>query len=133
MKVRPIIRIQSPFLRNQQCRISCTKQCIGTYCSSCLKYVYFSPPVYFLNCFLVSSTGFSKRVGAPLRFRSICCVCSQSFLTPCDPMDCSPPGFSVHEIPEARILEWVAMPFSPPSDSTCISYSSCLGRHVLYH
>ena len=27
----------------------------------------------------------------------------------CDPMDCSPPGSSVHEIPQARILEWVAI------------------------
>ena len=32
--------------------------------------------------------------------------------TLCDPMDCSPPGSSVHEIPQARILEWVAMIFS---------------------
>ena len=30
----------------------------------------------------------------------------------CDPMDCSPPGCSVHEILQARILEWVAIPFS---------------------
>ena len=27
-----------------------------------------------------------------------------------DPMDCSPPGSSVHRILQARILEWVAMP-----------------------
>ena len=27
-------------------------------------------------------------------------------------MDCSPPGFSVHGIPLAKILEWVAIPFS---------------------
>ena len=30
--------------------------------------------------------------------------------TLCDPMDGSPPGFSVHGILQARILEWVAMP-----------------------
>ena len=30
----------------------------------------------------------------------------------CDPMDCSPPGYSVHEIFQAGILEWVAMPSS---------------------
>ena len=30
----------------------------------------------------------------------------------CNPMDCSPPGCSVHEILQARILEWVAIPFS---------------------
>ena len=29
-----------------------------------------------------------------------------------DPMDCSPPGSSVHGILQARILEWVAMPSS---------------------
>ena len=32
--------------------------------------------------------------------------------TLCDPMDCSPPASSVHGILQARILEWVAMPFS---------------------
>ena len=37
---------------------------------------------------------------------------SQSCLIPCDPMNCSPPGSSVHEILQARIREWVAMPFS---------------------
>ena len=30
----------------------------------------------------------------------------------CDPVDFSPPGFSIHGIPQARILEWVAIPFS---------------------
>ena len=33
-------------------------------------------------------------------------------LTLCDLMDCSPPGSSVHGIPQARILDWVAMPSS---------------------
>ena len=28
-----------------------------------------------------------------------------------DPMDCSPPGFSVHGVLQARILKWVALPF----------------------
>ena len=37
---------------------------------------------------------------------------AQSCPTLCDPVDCSPPGFSVHGILQARILEWVAMPFS---------------------
>ena len=32
--------------------------------------------------------------------------------TLCDHVDCSPPGSSVHEILQARILEWVAIPFS---------------------
>ena len=37
---------------------------------------------------------------------------AQSCLTLCDPMDCSLPGSSVHEILQARILEWVAISFS---------------------
>ena len=32
--------------------------------------------------------------------------------TLCDPVDCSPPGSSVHGILQARILEWVAISFS---------------------
>ena len=30
----------------------------------------------------------------------------------CDPMDCSPPGSSVRGIPQAGLLEWVAISFS---------------------
>ena len=36
----------------------------------------------------------------------------QSCVTLCDSKDCSPPGSSVHEILQARILEWVAISFS---------------------
>ena len=36
---------------------------------------------------------------------------AQSCPTLCDTMDCSPSGFSVHGILQARILEWVTMPF----------------------
>ena len=38
--------------------------------------------------------------------------CSLLCLTLCDPMDCSPPGSSVHGIFQAGILEWVATPLS---------------------
>ena len=37
---------------------------------------------------------------------------AQSCPTPSDPMDCSPPGPSVHEIFQARVLEWGAIAFS---------------------
>ena len=40
----------------------------------------------------------------------LCCL--QSCLTFCDPMDCNPPGSSVHGISQARILEWVTISFS---------------------
>ena len=38
-----------------------------------------------------------------------CCLVAQSYLILCDPTDCSPPGSSVRGIPQARILEWVAI------------------------
>ena len=37
---------------------------------------------------------------------------AQSCPTLCDPIDCSPPGSSVHGIPQARILEWLPFPSS---------------------
>ena len=45
---------------------------------------------------------------------ALVCVCAQSCLTLCNPMDGSPPGSSVHGISQARILEWV--PFPSPGD-----------------
>ena len=49
-----------------------------------------------------------------------------------DPVDCRLPGFSVHGIPQARILEWVAISSfrgsSRPRDWTCIS---CIDRQIL--
>ena len=55
----------------------------------------------------------------------VCVLISQLCLTLCDPMDCSPPGSSVHGILQARILEWVAIPFSRgssrPRDQTWVS------------
>ena len=50
---------------------------------------------------------------------------TKSWLTLCDPMDCSMPGSSVHGISQARILEWVAISFcrgsSWPKDGTQVS------------
>jgi len=48
-------------------------------------------------------------------------------------VNCSPPGSSVHEISQAKILEWVAISFSRgssrPGDQACIF---CISRRVLY-
>ena len=56
---------------------------------------------------------------------------TQSWLILGEPMDDSPPGSSVHGIPLARILEWVAMPlssgYSQPKDWTYVSCISCIG------
>ena len=59
---------------------------------------------------------------------------AQSCLPLCDPMDCSPPGSSVHGILQARILEWVS-----PSllQGIFLTQESNPGlphcRHILYH
>ena len=62
---------------------------------------------------------------------------TQSCPALCDPMDCSPPGSSVREILQARILEWAATPSFRGSswtrDQTHVSYISCIDRQVLYH
>ena len=68
----------------------------------------------------------------------------QSCATLCDPMDCTPPGSSVPETFQARILGSVAMlsrkmlsifpgkvGSSWPRDWTWVSYVSCIGRQVL--
>ena len=50
------------------------------------------------------------------------CVCAQLHLTLCDPMDCSPPGSSVHGILQARTLEWVAISSSTGSSPPNLSW-----------
>ena len=47
----------------------------------------------------------------------------------CDPMDCSLPGSSIHEIPQARMLEWAAISFSGGLPNLCL----LLGRYILHH
>ena len=58
-------------------------------------------------------------------------MCVQSCLTLCDPMNYSPPGFSVHGIFQARILELVAI--SSSRDWICISCISCIGRWIFFN
>ena len=63
--------------------------------------------------------------GTHTLFSVWCVSVAQSCLTLHDPMECSPPGFSVHGILQARILEWVAIAFSsgirvgPKSSDRC--------------
>ena len=64
----------------------------------------------------------------------LCCLVPKSCLTLFDPMDCSPPGFSVHEISQAKILTGLLFPhpgdLPNPRDQTWLS---CIGRWILYH
>ena len=70
--------------------------------------------------FVIQFNHFSK-----IYYISCCCLVTKSCLTLCYPVDCSPPGSSVHGISQARVLEWVAIPFSKgsfqPRDQTLIS------------
>ena len=54
---------------------------------------------------------------------------TQSCSTLCNPTDCSPPGFSVHGILQAQLLEWATIPFfrvsSQPRDWTQVSRIAC--------
>ena len=82
-------------------------------------------------------SGEAPSAGSLGRELGLLCMCAQSCPTPCNPMDCSPPGSSVQGIFQARILQWVAISFSrrssQPRDQTHISCISCIGRWILYH
>ena len=61
------------------------------------------------------------------------CLVAQSCLTLCDPMGRSPPGSSVHGILQARILEWVVIPFSRVIFPTQgLNLGLLHGRQILY-
>ena len=57
-------------------------------------------------------------------------ACAQSCPTLGNSMDCSPPGFSVHGILQARVLEWVAISFSRGSSPPRVK--SLRLSHLLY-
>ena len=61
-------------------------------------------------------------------------VHARSSLAVCGPMDCRPPGSSVHGIIQARILKWVTIPFSSgivPTQGSNLGPLHC--RKILYH
>ena len=77
----------------------------------------------------LSLVGKSSQAALPLG--KVRVLVSQSCLTLCDLMDCRPPGSSVHGILQAKVLEWVAIPFfrgfSQLRDKTQIS--CIIGRY----
>ena len=110
------------------------KYCVGsTHCK------YFIVPQFtvwlftmFIESFIFDRTNFSYLALSPFMRAKLLQWCPTL-----RSMNCSPSGSSVHEILQARILEWVSTPFSrgssQPRDPTHVSYISCLGRQVLYH
>ena len=75
-------------------------------------------------CLLLSGLSPSEAIWNSLDGFPVKVLVEQSCPTPCDPMDCRPPGSSVHGI-QARLLEWVAISFSRgsswPRDRTWFS------------
>ena len=59
---------------------------------------------------------------------------TQSCPTLSDPMDCSLPGFSAHEIFQPRVLEWVASAFSeyPPNETQSLPFTKSQLENVVY-
>ena len=71
-----------------------------------LSFFFFPPPPSLRTCYgLKLCPSQQIHMSQPQLIAQLC-------LTLCDPVDCSPPGSSVHGILQARILEWVAISFS---------------------
>ena len=67
----------------------------------------------------------------------VCVRMRPSCLTVYNPMDCSPPGSSVHGILQARILEWLPLPtpgdLPNPGIEPASLASPCIDRQIPYH
>ena len=60
------------------------------------------------------------------------CSVAWSCLTLCNPIDCSPPGSSIHGISQARILQWFPLP-SPGHRTSSASYLFTWNSHFTEH
>ena len=125
-------------MNHSACRLECSVT--GLWGQACTQWVAL-PRQDSWACQWISDLHRRRRWTAVMASWSMCmCMLTrfshvQLFL--CEPMDCSPPGSSIHGILRTRILEWVAMPSSrassQPRDQICISYVCCICRQVLYH
>ena len=89
----------------------------------------------------VTELDMTERLTLPENKYNVCVLLAQLCPTLCDPMDCSPPGSSVHGISEARILECVAIAFSgdlpdpgiEPASPALVCVRAKSHRQILYH
>ena len=86
-------------------------------------------PVFITALFIKAKTWKQRKCPSADEWRKTWCIreVTQSCPTLCDPTDCSLPGFSVHGIFQARVLEWVAISFSKwnTAAATAKSLQSC--------
>ena len=78
-------------------------------------FTVYTPYIYYIHhvsCILPKGGGEKEEIASSLNWTEMLLFIVQLCLTLCNPMDCSPPGSSVHEISQVRILEWVAISFS---------------------
>ena len=102
-----------------------------------LSLLFITDPSFILGCTEKLSRRtricFSSPLHSPNLEVLMLALVAQSHPTLCDPVDCSLPGFSVHGILQARILEWVAIPSSrgssQPRDWTWVF---CIGRCIFF-
>ena len=82
----------------------------------------------------MTAAGGAYQVSLDFLMTCVCAKLLQSCLTLCDLMTFSPPGYSVHGILQARILQWVAMPpsreSSRPKDRTLSQASPALAGRL---
>ena len=92
-----------------------------------------------VSCAASAAALCSLRWGCPRNHRLfLLCARSvaQSCPTLCFPLDCGPPGSSVHGILQARTLVWVAISYSgifPTQGSNPCLFISSIGRQSPYH
>ena len=105
---------------------------LGVFCLFVLyKDLLFSEQLYVYNE-IEESTEISHI--PPSSMYACCCLVAKSCPALCNPIDCTLQGSSLHEIFQARILEWVTISFSRgsarPRDGT---HASCTRRQITYH
>ena len=88
-----------------------------------------SPAVHTLRFTMPGKAAYSRRKSFLYPWQNLACMRARSLQSCprlCNPLDCNPPGSSVHGILQARIREWAAMPYSrgsfQPRNQTQISH-----------
>ena len=83
-------------------------------------------PLLFLSPYLIKFSLSPRSFLLAYKDAMCCAKLLQSCPTLRNPMDHSPPGFSVHGILQAKMLEWVAMPSSRGSSNPGIESMSLM-------
>ena len=85
-----------------------------------------------MNVLKVTDLDIQKGLKWCFTLRMHACLVPKSCLTLCDPMECSPPGSSVHGISQARI-NWSGLPFPPLADHPNPGIEPILAGGLFYH